>query len=477
MTQTLKLVAFERYMLADDRPSHPMSFTIRLKFSGAFDEANFRQAAVRAARRHPLLASHIGTDASGRRVWRLADDPTPYLDIANLDVPLRFPGSERIDLTQHTGLRIWARTSPDWTEMRLQFHHSCADGVGAYQFIEDLLVCYEQAVHPELNRATPRPLDERRLARRATFGLSWWQTLLRLPAEIWGLVVGSLTFFTGRPAALATRQTPHETDDERLRLLDYPTYTFAHDESRQLLDAAKTANATMNDLLLRDHLLAMHRWNVEHDAKLRRRSLRIMVPIDLRVPGDEALSCCDVVTMVYIDRFPAICRDHDFMLWLIRLETAFLKRFKLGLSFIRGLSLYGLIPGGYEFLSRANRCYATAVLSNLGILFRGAPLPRREGKLVAGDLTLERVESAPPVRPYTAAGITTLSYGGQLTIVFNYDRHHFVPSEAQQMLDCIVEQLRQTAAAQAGMAPPVSSGKPAMGSPGANSEDLTVAAR
>lgn len=462
-------------MLADDRPNHPMSFTIRLKFSGEFDESCFRQAAVNAARRHPLLSSHVRADARGRLFWHAADDPTPYLDIAPLDQPLRFPGSERIDLERHTGLRIWVRTAAERTEMRLQFHHSCADGVGAYQFIEDLLVCYEQAVHPDQNRATLRPLDPGRLARRATFGLSWWQTLLRLPAEIWGLAVGSLTFFLTRPAALAASAVPQETPEQRLRLLDYPAYSFAPAESRSLLDAAKAAGATMNDLLLRDHLLAMHRWNVAHDARLRRRCLRIMVPIDLRVPGDEALSCCDVVTMVYVDRFPAICRDHQFMLWLIRQETAFLKRFKLGLSFIRGLAVYGAIPGGMEFLARANRCYATAVLSNLGVLFRGAQLPRENGKLTPGRLTLQRIESAPPVRPYTAAGITTLSYGGQLTIVFNYDRHHFVPEEAQQMLDTIVEQLRRTAGVSAeDAAPPAHGAANGLAAPGA---ELTAATR
>lgn len=450
MSQPLKLVAFERYMLADDRASHPMSFTIRLKFSGRFDEARFRQAARAAAERHPLLSSHVQADDRGRLEWRAAADPTPHLDIAPLDEPLRFPGSERIDLARCTGLRIWVRTRDDWTEMRLQFHHSCADGVGAYQFVEDLLVCYEQAVYPDRQRAALRPLDPARLARRATFGLAWWQTLLRLPAEIWGLVVGSFTFFLGHPAQLAASQKPQETPAERLRLLDYPAYTFAPEESRRLLDAAKASGATMNDLLLRDHLLAMHRWNVRHDTRLRRRSLRIMVPIDLRVAGDEALSCCDVVTMVYIDRYPAMCRNLDRMLSLIRLETAFLKRFRLGLSFIRGLGLYGMVPGGMEFLARANRCYATAVLSNLGVLFRGAPLPRDGGKLLAGDLKLERVESAPPVRPFTAAGITTLSYGGQLTIVMNYDRHHLVPQEAQRLLDTIVERLLETA----GVTPP-----------------------
>lgn len=444
----LPLVAFERYMLADDRESHPMTFTIRLKFSGQFDETAFRLAAVDAALRHPLLHAHVTPAVDGQLTWVAAPDPTPYLDIASLDEPLRFPGSERIDLSRATGLRIWVRTGSERTEMRLQFHHSSADGVGAYQFIEDLLSCYALRVHPDDTRAGLRPLDERRLLGRTTFGLSWARQLLRLPLELWGFFAGSLTFFIGRPVALESAQKPAETPEQRLRLLDYPAYTFAADESRNLLDHAKQAGATLNDLLLRDHLRAMHRWNVRHDGRMRRKMLRIMVPIDLRVPGDEAMPSADVVSMVYIDRWPFMWRSGRFLLSSIAREMAFLKWGRLGLSFVRGVGIYGWFPGGIDFLARAGRCYASAVLSNLGVLFRGAILPRENGKLRAGDLTLERVESAPPVRPFTAAGITTLSYAGQLTIVMNYDRHHWTADEAGRMLDEIVAELRVTAAEQ-----------------------------
>ena len=166
MPLPLKLVAFERYMLADDRDSHPMTFTVRLKFSGQFDGEAFESAVEVAVGRHPFLNAHLSGDHERKLRWTPAPGVKTYIDVAELDMPLQFPGSERIDLRNQTGLRIWVRTGPETTEMRLQFHHSCCDGIGSYRFIEDLLCAYDQAVYPEGGRSKFRPLDTSRLQRR-----------------------------------------------------------------------------------------------------------------------------------------------------------------------------------------------------------------------------------------------------------------------------------------------------------------------
>src|SRR5262249_28089159 len=92
----------------------------------------------------------------------------------------------------------------------------------------------------------------------------------------------------------------------------------------------------------------------------------------------------------------------------------------------------------------STRCYATSCLSNLGRVLVEAPLPRRDGKLVAGNLVLEGIESAPPVRPHSHTSLTCLFYRGCLTLVQNYDRHHFTPDGAQALMDVTVQQLRET---------------------------------
>jgi len=440
---SLRLNAFERYMLADDRASHPMTFTVRMKFSGSFDAQAFRRAVRRTVERHPLACSRV--TSAGRRAHWVPAEPEIYLDIADADTVLRFPVSEHIDLRRENGLRIWVRSSSNWTDVRVQYHHSATDGIGAYRFIEDLLCAYHAEVRGDAKVTSWRPIQAAKLAERADFGLTWWQLLLRLPQELWGMVVGWLMFLLPRPAAIESSTMPQETPAERLVLLDYPTHTFNVSQTRLLCEAARHAGVTLNDLLLRDLFVSMSTWNKRHSAGQANQLLRIMVPVNLRVPTDEELPAANVVAMVFLDRHLGIFRNPKLLLRSIRLETWFLKTFRLGLAFVRCCGVIGAVPGGLEFMTRAGRCYATAVLSNMGQVLGEAQLPRRDRKLVAGDLVLEAIESAPPVRPFTSIGLTLVTYAGRLAVVLNYDRQRLTVGSAQSLLNTYIEQIQSAA--------------------------------
>ncbi|MGD9648350.1 MAG: hypothetical protein AB7U73_21750 [Pirellulales bacterium] len=451
MTLPLRFSPFERYMLRDDRPSHPMTFTIRLKFAGSFDQPAFERAMLAAVERHPLLCARLAGDRPADFTWVASPDARPYLDVAPLDAPLRFPGAEQIDLRHYNGLRIWVRTGPDSTgiertEMRFQFHHSCCDGLGAYRYIEDALACYHREVvpgeHPPL-----RPLDSTALARRARYGLTWWKLVLRLPAEIWGAVVGLVMFLLVRPRPLKTSQSPAPGSDDGLTLLDYPAYKFDVTTSHRLRDVAKGAGVTMNDLLLCELFRAMSRWNALQDPRAGGGNLRIMMPVSLRVPGDEQTPAANIVAMVNLDRNLTIYKNPRLLLKTIQLETRFLQYFRFGLAFIRCITFFGWIPGGIEFMASGGRCYATSVLSNLGRVLVETPNPWQDGRLVSGNLLLEAIESAPPVRPHTHTSLTCLFYDGRLSVIQNYDRHHFTPAAAEALLQVTIDQLRETATA------------------------------
>lgn len=442
MSLPLRVTAFERYLLADDRVSHSMSFTIRLKFAGRLDPAALRTALNRALKLHPLLDARLVGQGGHDLRWAPGDG-TYYLDVADAAVPMRFPDGERIDPRRQGGLRVWARHGADRVELRFQFHHACSDGIAAYRVIEDVLVAYDQAVHGAASRAEFRPLDAARLRQRNRFGLSWWKLLLRLPIEIWGVVVGLTMFFCKRPVAIVAPE-PLPADVDPLPLLDYPAHTFDEVETRKLLAAAKAQRATVNDLLLRDLLLGMFDWNTRHDPRTRGRMLRAMIPINLRDPADEALPAANVVGMVFIDRRPSWHRNLRSLLWGIRWETQFLKSFRFAISFARNCSIFGIFPGGLEFLARAHRCYCTFVFSNMGRLFTEACLQRSGGQLQAGGLTLEAIESAPPVRPFSSAGLTSLSYDGRLVLVMNYDRYRLAPATAEALLATLVARIRQS---------------------------------
>jgi hypothetical protein len=338
------------------------------------------------------------------------------------------------------------RHDDDRAEMRFQFHHSCSDGIGAYRYIEDVLCHYHAEVTGENVDRLLQPLDEKLLRRRTRFGLSWWRLLLRLPVEFWGIVIGVGVFMLRRTGAVRSPQVPALDDEQRRQVLNMPAHTFTAGETKKLLQIARTHGATLTDLLLREMFLAMHAWNAQWDPESSQELLRIMVPANLRGPGDELMPATNVVGMAMVDRRPGRWTNMDRLLKLIKLRMAFLKRFRLSMSFTRATALFGAIPGGMEFLTKADRCYATSVLSNMGRPLSTARLPKNEGKLVAGGLVLEGAESAPPVRPYTATAWTCLSYNGRLTIVMNYDREHLTAEAAQAHLACHVRQIEKTLA-------------------------------
>ena len=168
-----------------------------------------------------------------------------------------------------------------------------------------------------------------------------------------------------------------------------------------------------------------------------------MVPMSLRVEGDEALSATNVVAMVNADRHVGWFRSQWWMMKTVQWEMDFIKRYRLALAFVRICSAVAKIPGGFRVLTQSKRCNATTVLSNLGPLFREAPLPRVDERLVVGNLILDEVASAPPVRDKTHAVFSVLYYPNRLAFVLNYDRDYFSPEAASDLLSEYVEQLRK----------------------------------
>ena len=140
-------------------------------------------------------------------------------------------------------------------------------------------------------------------------------------------------------------------------------------------------------------------------------------------------------------------RNPRWLLRSIRLETLFLKKFRIVTCFPSIMWVLGCLPGGLQRVLRRDRCLATCVVSNLGRIFVDTPLPRRDGKLVAGELTVEAVDTAPPVRGGSGAALTFYTYAGQLSVSLNYDPHHFRRPTAEQLLRHIVAQIEQTAGA------------------------------
>lgn len=280
------------------------------------------------------------------------------------------------------------------------------------------------------------------LAQRAQFGLSLLGLLLRLPFELWGLVIGLATFFLRRPAELHSPDGFQPIDSDAV--LDMPQRVLTEQDLATLMRTAHRDGATLNDILSRDLCQAIENWNQQHEGRRRWKPIRVMVPVNLRTEKEEAMPAANVVGMVYLDRRPAWHASPRWLLKSITWEMSFIKRFRLALAFVRAITVINRIPGGLSFLTRANRCYATCVFSNLGRVLDRTPLPCCDGKLTAGGLTLESVAMAPPVRPHTPIGLACITYAGRPRFVLNYDRRVLSGASAEELF---AEILRQVGAA------------------------------
>lgn len=442
------LNAFESYMLADDRPDYPMVFVITLRFSGKFNRAAFDDAVATTAVRHPLLTAYVEGPSVEKLRWTPAADWRPFVAFVDGDEPLCFPeGRSQIDLRRETGWRLWVRARSDGVEWRLQFHHACCDGIGALQVVEDLLGAYHALVLSDDAAKFLKPLDLARLARRGAFGMTISQRLLRLPFEVWGSVIGLLTFFLRRPTAVIAPRPPGPCAEQQGRVPDLPSATFEKTELASLRAAAKQAGVTLNDWLLRDVFTAVASWNDRHRPGTGQRSLRVMVPFSLRNLGDRYTPAANIVGMVHIDRLMRLHRDPKQLLRSLAFEMNVHKRFNFAIVNVRICAALRQIPGLMRRVADAPRCRASTVLSNVGRLFSGTRLPRRDGKVLCGELTLESVGTAPPVRERTPITILALIYADRLVLTANYDRASFEPKDAELFVEALAAATRASIAA------------------------------
>ncbi|MHC4180475.1 MAG: hypothetical protein ACYSWU_23480, partial [Planctomycetota bacterium] len=346
----------------------------------------------------------------------------------------------RIDLRHETGLRIFIGQKENRTEMLLLFHHACCDGFGAMRFVEDLLAAYHNAITRGSQKISLPPVDFGRLRTRGKFGMNPVKYLLRAHKELVG-ALGTLEYFVTRPVPL----TPGDDGASgRLAGDEFPAscaHTFTVSETEKLRRATRKIGCTVNDLLLRDLFLTLHQWRLQHDPENRARYLRIMIPINLRTPADALMPAANVVSMVPNNRKPLSLSSPRRLMNILRIEMKVCKRWRLGLSTIHVLRLARMLPGGLQWLLREDRCLATAVLSNLGELNGETALPRRDGKIVAGNTTLERAEVLPPLRPLTRTSFGAVSYAGQLTVSLTYDARHFTDRDGRRLLKGFVRRI------------------------------------
>jgi hypothetical protein len=436
----LPLAPFEHYMLADDRPDYPMTPFVRLEFQGRFDREGFPRAVARALAAHPLLRARVvgsprATTAELR--WVDASDQFPFLSWAPAGEPIEFPAGRQIDLHREIGLRLWVREGEQHTELLVQAHHACCDGIGLFTFLERLLAEYAAQ-----NAAEPGPLDsppDPDLIRRRGYGrLGWREQARALYQDLFRVA----RYYRRQPMPLALGRTAPQPNGPG----DFPalvSHTFGPRETRRILRAAKARQVSVNAFVLRDILLGLDAWNrTQTPFEPVGRNLRVAIPVNLREPEAGPMPAVNAVSMAFVDREPSELADRTALVQSLHREMEETKKLRRGLSLLPALRLLGAFRGGIASQVRRERCLGTSVFSNLGVLFARSPLLDGHGRVVAGNMLLEGVSVVPPVRPLTHATFALTTYAQRLTLGMCYAGACLQRPQAEELLGLCVQSLQ-----------------------------------
>jgi hypothetical protein len=245
-----------------------------------------------------------------------------------------------------------------------------------------------------------------------------------------------------KPAPLIPHQVcPNEGPSPQ----PYPTmlhYLLDREKTAAVRKAAMRRGVTSNDLLARDLFLAAAEWRMRQNIDDDGSWLRMMIPINLRSTEDHSMPAANMVSSVFLDRRGTDFADPDHLLSGIHEEMDLIKRLRLGFTFIFSTAICRRFLGGLEKKVRADKCTISCIFTNTGTPFAHVPLSRRDEYIVAGNVTLEDLQIAVPVRPYSCATIAVALYANRLGITLHYDPRPLTEQQASDLLETYVRRIQ-----------------------------------
>ena len=151
------------------------------------------------------------------------------------------------------------------------------------------------------------------------------------------------------------------------------------------------------------------------------------------------------VSCVFLDRRNTdVANDHD-LLESIRQEMAVIHRYDLRYTFLLILDAIRWIPGLLRYSQRPTACNASAVLTNVGKLLRRCKLPRKDGLLQTGNLTILDIDTLAPIRANTSLTICIHEYNNQLKCNLQFDPQVIDRSSAERLIERFRERILSAA--------------------------------
>ena len=407
----LRATPFERMMLVDDRPNYPMVFPLQFYCRGRIDRAAFELALAQALARHPMLRAWPMRHANRSVTWNLIEpraSRVAWIEAAESD---DCPPGQTINLDEVSGgVRTSVYTGQGRTRLLFEFHHACVDGMGAFQFVGDVLLEYDAVVG--CKGSTTRRLEPERLLVRAA---PEERPVIAPPKwnDRWLAAREAYRFFTRWPSPVAARRdAPAGEARVETCLLDSTATSV-------MKDFALAEGATANDVILAATLGAIDRWNESHGDRRQSRWLRLNMPANMRSRADARMPAANVTSYAFLTRRRRDCRDLIGLLRSVRDETRAIKGYRLAGMFLDTLEAAERAPSIFEWLIRRPKtCFATGVVSHVGQMEKrvSTRLPRRGQRVVFGDIELEHVAGIPPIRPQTRLALGVGDYAGGMSI-------------------------------------------------------------
>ena len=424
------LTPFESYMFVDDSPQFPMTFVFQFDFLGQVDQEAFQTAVDRALLRHPMLRALIQPAKGDRDCWVLADDYDSSINFADFDTPVLIEGaSEYIDLRNEIGFRGWIRSDSNRTRFIASFHHSAVDGIGGYYFINDVLWYYAQALGNEVGELPTYVPQELRGRLRATIG--------NLRPD--GNSLPKFDHYTAQPVL------PHQNRSHLLGASnEFPQFlsrVFDKHKFRELRLKAQDRGQTLNDCLLESLMISMLTWNQQHGGDIDCNDFCILMPMDLRKPKHPKFSAANLVTSSFIRRSASEIQDRAGLTSSLLMETTRLKHQRHESEFMKQLIS---APLGWNQTGKPfdeHLCRTSAIFSNAGDPIKRFPsrFQKTDGMLQCGNLLLDDINGASPLRNQTRVSANAFTYRRQLKIGMRCDPQFFTNEDGQRLLDHFVD--------------------------------------
>jgi len=444
------LVPFEQYMLDDDRPGSPMTFTMAWRLAGSVDAGRMQAAVEAAVRSHPLLGCLV---RRGR--WVPAAGGVPFRRVTAAAGSL--PPAESIDPRREACLKVTLvdpATDGEETELRLAFHHAACDGVGAAEFSGDVFTAYRAAgldgrppAAPRSRRDTPIDTsllaDRGRLDRPVVPGVTWRAAAGYFLAE-------AARFFTERAVPI-----PCDPGGESGPVADPVPVRFTAAETAALRRVASAADATLNELLLAVLVSAINGHCAAAQPARRGGWIGVVQPVSMRPVRPARLPACNNIGYAFLRRPLGDCRDWRAVLPGLVQDARAVKQLGLAGCFNDALAVLGRLPEAIRRPLVRTMRPGTFVFSYLGDPVRRIPPglraagdgsaaePRQAAGIDLGGCRVVDMVGAPPPRPGTELGILASLFGQRLTLWLRPSDRLRGSASWQQLPDAIERSIRR----------------------------------